>query len=42
MLRNIKAASKVADTGEMVKGGGELVIDWNRKLHNVKFQSGND
>ena len=27
-------------TGEMVKGGGDMMVDWTRRLCNMAFQSG--
>ena len=34
-LTNGKAADKDEDTGEMVKGGGDMVVDWVRRLYNM-------
>ena len=39
-LKNGKAVGKYDVTGEIVKGGGELVIEWIWKLCNVAFESG--
>ena len=36
---NGKAASKCAVTGEIVKGGTDMVMDWNCRLCNMAFNS---
>ena len=39
-LKNGKAAGKAEVTGEMVKGGGNIVVDWIWRLCNMGFESG--
>ena len=39
-LNNGKAAGKDETTGEMIKGGGDRVVDWIWKLCNMAFESG--
>ena len=39
-LENGKAADKDEITGEMVKGGGNRVVDWIQNLCNMAFESG--
>ena len=39
-LKNGKAAGKDDITGEMIKGGGDRVIDWIWRLCNMAFESG--
>ena len=39
-LRNMKVASKDEVTGEMVTGGGEMMLDWIWKFCNIGFESG--
>ena len=39
-LKNGKAAGKDDVTGEMIKGGGNRVVDWIQRLCNMAFQSG--
>ena len=39
-LKNGKAAGKDEITGEMVKGGGDRVVDWVWRLCNMTFESG--
>ena len=39
-LKNGKAAGKDEITGEMIKGGGDRVVDWIWKLCNMAFESG--
>ena len=39
-LRNGKAAGRDEITGEMVKGGGDRVVDWIWRLCNMAFESG--
>ena len=36
-LKNGKATSKI--TGEMIKGGGDRVVDWIWRLYNMAFES---
>ena len=38
-LKNGKAAGKDEVTEEMVKGGGDVVVDWIWKLCNMAFES---
>ena len=38
-LKNGKAAGKGEVTGEMIKGGGDRVVDWIRRLCNTAFES---
>ena len=35
-----KAAGKDEITGEMIKGGGDRVVDWIWRLCNIAFESG--
>ena len=35
-----KAAGKDEITGEMIKGGGDKVVDWIWRLWNMTFKSG--
>ena len=39
-LKNGKAAGKDKITGEMIKGGGDRVVDWIWRLCNMAFESG--
>ena len=39
-LKNGKAAGKDEVTGEMIKGGGDRVVDWIWRLSNMAFESG--
>ena len=39
-LKNGKAASMEKVTGEMIKGGGDRVVDWIWRLCNMGFESG--
>ena len=39
-LKNGKAAGKDEITGEMVKGGGDIVVDWIWRLCNMVFEIG--
>ena len=39
-LKNGKTASKNEITKEMIKGGGDRVLDWIWRLCNMTFQSG--
>ena len=39
-LKNGKAAGKDETTGEVIKGGGDRVVDWICKLCNMAFESG--
>ena len=39
-LKNGKAAGKDEITGEIIKGGGDRVVDWIWKLCNITFESG--
>ena len=39
-LKNGKVAGKNEITGEMIKGGGDRVVDWIWKLCNMAFESG--
>ena len=39
-LKNGKAAGKGEITGEMIKGGGDRVMDWIWRLYNMAFESG--
>ena len=39
-LKNGKTAGKAEITGEMIKGGGERVVDWIWKVCNMAFESG--
>ena len=39
-LKNGKASGKDEITGEMIKGGGEKVVDWIWRLCNMAFESG--
>ena len=39
-LRNGKAAGKDEVIGEMIKGGGNRMVDWIRRLCNMAFESG--
>ena len=38
-LKNGKIAGKDEITGEMIKGGGDKVVDWIWKLCNMAFES---
>ena len=38
-LKNGKAAGKDEITGEMIKGGGDRVVDWIWRLCNMAFES---
>ena len=39
-LKNGKAAGKDEITGEMIKGGGDTVVDWIWRLCNMTFENG--
>ena len=39
-LKNGKAAGKDEVTGEMIKGGGDRVVDWIWRLCNMAFERG--
>ena len=39
-LKNGKAAGKGEITGEMIKGGGDWVVDWTWRVCNMAFESG--
>ena len=39
-LKKGKAAGKDEVTGEMIKGGGNRVVDWIWRLFNMSFESG--
>ena len=39
-LKNGKATVRDKITGEMIKGGGERVVDWIWRLCNMAFESG--
>ena len=39
-LKNRKAAGRDEITGEMIKGGGDRVVDWIWRLCNMAFESG--
>ena len=39
-LKNGNSASKDEITGEMIKGGGDRVVDWIWRLCNMAFGSG--
>ena len=39
-LKNGKATGGVEITGEMIKGGGNRVVDWICKLCNINFERG--
>ena len=39
-LKKGKAASKDEITGEMIKGGGNRVLDWIWRLCNIAFETG--
>ena len=39
-LKNGKAAGKDEITGEMIKGGGDRVVDWIWRLCNMAFENG--
>ena len=39
-LKNGKSAGKDEVTGEMIKGGGDRVMDWICRLYNMVFESG--
>ena len=40
MLKNGKVAGKDDITGEIIKGGGDRVMDWTWRLCNMAFESG--
>ena len=40
MLKNGKSTGKDEITGEMIKGGGDRVVDWIWKVCNIAFESG--
>ena len=40
MLKNGKAACKDEITGEMIKGGGDRLVDWIWRLCNMTFENG--
>ena len=39
-IKNRKTASKDEATGEMVKGGGDMAVDYIWRVCNMGFQSG--
>ena len=39
-LKNGKAVSKDDITGEMIKGGGDWVVDWIWRLCNMSYENG--
>ena len=39
-LKNLKATGKDEITGELIKGGGDRVVDWVQRLCNMTFESG--
>ena len=39
-IKNGKAAGKDEVTGEMIKSGGDAVVDWIWRLCNIDFESG--
>ena len=39
-LKNGKTTGKDEITGEMIKGGGDRVVDWIWRLCNMTFESG--
>ena len=39
-LKNRKAAGNDKVTGEIVKGGGDMVVDWIWRLCNMVFERG--
>ena len=39
-LKNGKSTGKDEVTGEMVKGGGDMVVEWIWRLCNMTFESG--
>ena len=39
-LKNGKTAGKDEITGEIIKGGGDRVVDWIWRLFNMPFESG--
>ena len=39
-LKNGMAAGKDEVTGEMIKGGGERVVDWIWRMCNMAFENG--
>ena len=39
-LKNGKTAGKDEITGEIIKGGGDRVVDWIWKLYKMAFESG--
>ena len=39
-LKNGKPAGKYEITGELIKGGGDRVVDWIRRVCNIAFESG--
>ena len=39
-LKNGKAAGNDEITGEMIKGGGNRVLDWIWRLYNMTFECG--
>ena len=39
-LKNGKGAGKDEVKGEMIKGGGNRVVDWIWRLCNIAFESG--
>ena len=39
-LKNGNSASKDEITGEMIKGGGDRVVDWIWRLCNMAFENG--
>ena len=39
-FKNGKTAGKYEITGEMIKGGGDRVVEWIWRLYNMAFESG--
>ena len=39
-LKNGKSAGRDEITGEIIKGGGDSVVDWIWRLCNIAFESG--
>ena len=39
-LKNVKTVGRDEITGEMIKGGGDRVVDWIWRLCNRAFESG--
>ena len=42
LIKNGKAAGKDDITGEIIKGGGEKMVDWIWRLCNMAFERGCD